>query len=484
MRQEAVIGGQYQPLSSGEIQAIHQAALEILQEPGIRVPNQPALEIFRTAGAQIEEERVRLSQALVEDALAIVPHEVTLAARDPSWDLVLSGKRVHFGTGGSPATVLDPGEQFGRLAILTDVARLAKLADALSEVDFFVLPVTPTDIPIETVAVNRFFAALSQTNKHIMGGLISLKGAQQVFEMGKLVAGSAEALRQRPIISCMTSWMISPLTFDPHVTDILTFWVQQGLPAALSAAPMAGSTSPVTLAGTLVQLNAEQLAGIVYTQLVRPGTPILAGYIPGQMDLHSAGYLGGTPEFGLMQAGAAQMAQFYDVPIYCSAGMTDSKLPDEQAGYEKMITLLLTALAGASYIHHAIGMLENMNIVSYEQMVLDNDIVLMTKRAMRGIEIDPAHLALEAIRRVGPLQNYLADEHTLEYMRKEFIRPSLSDRFTQEVWKTQGASDSRARAIRKVQEILGSSPGGMVTAPSRLPGEVEREIRARFDIRL
>ena len=478
MIRQAISGGQYQPLTPQEVQAIHRASLEILQNPGVRVPNREALEVFRAARADIEEDRVRLSHSIVEDALASIPHEVMLAGRDPNQDLLLSGKRVHFGTGGSPTSVLSPGALTSRQAEILDVAQLAKLAEALEAVDFFVLPVTPVDIPVETIAINRFYAALTNTRKHIMGGLINLEGAHKVVQLGELIAGGREALRQRPVISCMVSWMISPLTFDPQVTDLLTFWALQGLPVALSAAPMAGSTSPVTLAGTLTQLNAEQLSGIVYTQLLRRGTPVLAGYIPGQMDMRSGGYLGGSPEFALMQAGATQLAQLYEIPIYCSAGMTDSKLPDEQAGYEKMMTLLLTALAGASFIHHAIGMLENMNIVSYEQMVLDNDITLMVKRILQGIATTPEHLAVESIRRVGPSHNYLGDKHTVQFMRQETIQPILSDRTNQETWKAKGSRDSRARAIDKVKAILDENP------PSRLPQSLDTEIRARFDIRI
>jgi trimethylamine--corrinoid protein Co-methyltransferase len=476
MSRQAALGGQFRPLSDTDIQNIHEASLKILEETGIQVPNHEALEIFRNAGTSINSDRVRLSRTLIEDGLSSVPHEVLLAGANSEQDLVLSGSRVHFGTGGSPSFVLPAGLNKERMALLSDVADLAALVECQDQVDFFVLPVTPTDIPLQDVAVNRFYAALANTQKHVMGGLINLQGAQDVFKLGVILAGSEQALRDRPLISCMTSWMISPLTFDPHVVDILTYWSQQGMPVALSSAPMAGSTSPITLAGTLTQLNAEQLAGLTYTQLVRKGTPVLAGYIPGQMNLRSGGYLGGTPEFALMQAGAAQLARFYDVPIYCSAGMTDSKIPDEQAGYEKMLTLLLTALSGASFIHHAVGMLENMNLVSYEQVVLDNDIVQMVKRVLQGIQTTPAHLAVEAIQRIGPGGHYLEDEHTLQYMRQEFINPRLSDRHNRERWKEAGKTDSRERATALVKSILRADK------ISLLEEDLDLEIHKRFTI--
>jgi trimethylamine--corrinoid protein Co-methyltransferase len=268
--------------------------------------------------------------------------------------------------------------------------------------------------------------------------------------------------------------MVSPLRLDTEVTAILIEWCKHGLPVALSSAPMAGSTSPVTLAGSLVQLNAEQLSGIVLTQLVRPGTPVLAGYIPGVADMRSGGYLGGTIEFGMMQAGAAQLAHFYHVPIYCSAGMTDAKLPDVQAGYEKMSTLLLAAMGGCNFIHHAIGMVTNMNSASLEQAVMDDEMVGMAMRVLRGIETTEDTLAVDAIRRVGPGGHYLMDPHTLQFMRSELYHPKLSDRQSRAAWEAEGKQDLRARAIAHVKKLLQGH-----TAPG-LPSAADVAIRAKF----
>jgi trimethylamine---corrinoid protein Co-methyltransferase len=445
---EAFQGGQYTPLSLSDIQGIHKASLSVLEHTGVRVENDTARNLFQQAGGIVSGDIVTLPRSLVEDTIASAPKKVLLAARRTGFDLILEEKKVHFGSGGSPVNVLDVGKTCIRPARLEDVARLARLADQLSELDFFVLPVTPTDIPQTKIAVSRFGAALNNTQKHIMGGLIDLQGARDIYQLALELAGSEGHLRARPFISCMISWMVSPLQFDSAVTDMLTFWCSKGIPVALSSAPMAGATSPVTLAGTIVQLNAEQLAGVAYTQLVRKGTPILAGYVPGQMNLKNGVYLGGTTEDGLMQAAATQMAHFYGFPIYCSAGMTDAKIPDQQAGFEKMMTLLLAALSGASYIHHAFGMLENMNVVSYEQMILDNDIVMMVKRALRGIKTDSECLAVDAIARVGSGNTYLSDEHTVHHMRKELVYPATVDRSNRAEWVEKGQLDTRARAAR------------------------------------
>jgi trimethylamine--corrinoid protein Co-methyltransferase len=478
MARVGLVGGQYQPLQPEQVKQIHQASLSVLENTGIHVENTEALDLFRRGGATVDGSRVHISPSMVEEALEKAPSRVLLAGRDPEQDVVLEGKRVYAGTGGSPTSVLDPGLNTVRPATLRDLADLALLADALEHCDFIVIPIHPTDIPEEDVPVNRFYASLTHSGKHIMGGVGSVEGAKAVAEMAAMIAGGLEALQDRPVVSAAIAWMVSPLHLDTGVTDILIEWCKLGLPVALSSAPMAGSTSPVTLAGTLTQLNAEQLSGIVLAQLVRPGTPVLAGYIPGVANMRTGGYLGGTIEFGMMQAAAAQLAHFYQVPIYGSGGMTDAKIPDAQAGYEKMSTLLLAAMGGTNYIHHAYGMITNMNASSLEQAVIDDEIVGMAKRVLRGIDVTSDTLAVEAINRVGPGGHYLMDNHTVQSMRSEFFDPSVADRQNRIVWEVAGMLDTRARASQRVAKLLRTheAPG--------LPPDLDSAIRDDFNILL
>jgi trimethylamine--corrinoid protein Co-methyltransferase len=471
-------GGQYQPLTESQIKQIHQASLTVLEGTGIQVENEKALTFYRQGGARADGNRVYITPAMVEEALGKVPSKVMLAGRDSDQDVVLEGKRVYAGTGGSPTMVLDPGADTVRPGTLQDLAELARLADALDHCDFVVIPLHPTDVPEGDVPVNRFYTCVANSTKHVMGGVGSVRGARQVIEMGTMIAGSLEALRERPFISAITSWVVSPLHLDTGVTDILIEWCRHGLPVALSSAPMAGSTSPVTLAGSLVQLNAEQLSGIVLTQLVRPGTPVLAGYIPGVADMRTGGYLGGAVEFGMMQAAAAQLAHFYQVPIYCSGGMTDSKLPDAQAGYEKMSTLLLAAMGGCNYIHHAFGMVTNMSAASLEQAVMDDEVVGMAMRVLRGIEVTEDSLAMDVIHRVGPGGHYLMDAHTVQFMRSELFPPPLADRENRAMWEEAGKKDTRVRAVARVGRLLQEHQ------PPGLPSKVDEAVRVKFNILL
>ncbi|MBN1178994.1 MAG: trimethylamine methyltransferase family protein [Anaerolineae bacterium] len=474
-----VVGGQYRPLTDEQVERIHQAALSILERTGVQVEEPEALRLFEEAGARVDRaaRRVRLPRALVEDAVDWAPSRVVLAGRDSQWDLELEGARVHIGTGGAALTVLDLETGEPRRAVLQDVVDLARLVDVLDNVHFYLVPVYPTDVEKEVVDVNTYYAGLANTTKHVQAGVYTIAGIRDTVAMCERIAGGAELLRERPLVSFITSWMVSPLAFATEVTTLLIETCRQGIPVILSAAPMAGSTAPVTLAGMLAQLTAEQLSGVVLAQLVRRGAPLLIGPIPATADMRTGRYLGGTAEFGITNAAMAQMAQFYRLPIYNSAGMTDAKTPDIQAGFEKAMSAVLAALAGSNFIHHAAGMLENMNVVAAEQFVIDNDILGMAMRAVEGIRVDDETLALDVIDAVGPAGHYLMADHTLKHMRSEFFYPSaVVDRNDWDTWSKYGSRTARERARDIARDILNTH------YPASLDPAVDAWIREQFAI--
>ena len=473
---QALSGGQYQPLNEKEIARIHEAALRILEETGVRVGLEEAREIFRRHGARIDGEIVRLSPAVVEKALGVAPRQFLMAGREEKHDLILGDKRVYMGTGGAALTVLDLETGRARPGTLQDVADIARLCDALENVHFYLRPCVPQDIPKEALDINQFYAALANTTKHVMAAAQSPENAREIIAMAAMIAGGSEALIRRPLISFVTSWMISPLHFADETTRVLLEAASHRIPVALSSAPMAGSTSPVTLAGTLVQVHAEQLSGIALTQFAHPGAPVLYGAIPSMADMKSMTYIGGGVEFGLMNAAVSQMARHIGVPNYNSAGLTDAKIPDIQSGYEKAFSLCLCALAGSNFIHHAAGMLESMKAVAYEQYVIDDEIIGMALRLLRGIRIDEETLGLDAIHEAGPGGNYLSSAHTVRFMRQEYFRPSVADRRNREAWEAAGAPDGRERARRLAKRILETH------RPAGIDPAVDGEIRKRFTI--
>ena len=474
-------GGQFKPLTDGQVRRIHEAALSILERTGVLVEEPEALRLFQDAGAMVNSDnsRVRLPRSLVEDAVDWAPSRVLLAGRDPRWDLELEGARVHIGTGGAALNVLDLETGQRRPATLRDVAELARLVDALDNVHFYLVPVYPTDLDEDVIDVNTYYASLANTTKHVQAGVYTVQGIRDTVEMCEHVAGGAEALRERPIVSFITCWLVSPLRLATDVTTLLIETCRQRIPVVLSAAPMAGSTAPVTLAGMLAQLTAEQLSGVVLTQLAHRGAPLLIGPIPATADMQTGRYLAGAAEFGLTNAAMAQMAQFYHLPIYNSAGMTDAKTPDIQAGFEKAMSAVLAALAGSNFIHHAAGMLENMSMVAAEQFVIDNEILGMAMRVLQGVEVNDQTLALDVIDEVGPGGHFLMADHTIRHMRSEFYYPSaVVDRKGWDMWLQDGCQDALERAQGMTRDILASHQ------PDPLDPAVERWIRERFELRL
>jgi trimethylamine--corrinoid protein Co-methyltransferase len=476
---KGLMGGQYRPLTDDQVQRIHQAALSILERTGVQVEKSEALELFRDAGADVDEGdlRVRIPRSLVEDAIDWAPSRVVLAGRNPAWDLELEGKRVYIGTGGAALTVLDLKSGQPRPAMLRDVAELARLVDALPNVHFYLVPIYPRDVKKDVVDINTYYASLTNTTKHVQAGVYTIQGIRDTVEMCEHIARGAEALRERPIVSFITCWLVSPLKLATDVTPLLIETCRQRIPLILSAAPMAGSTAPVTLAGMLAQLTAEQLSGVVLAQLAQRGAPLLIGPIPATADMQSGRYLAGAAEFGLTNAAMAQMAHFYRLPMYNSAGLTDAKIPDAQAGFEKAMSVVLTALAGSNFIHHAAGMLENMSTVAAEQFVIDNDILGMAMRILQGIQVDDETLALDVIDQVGPGGHFLMSDHTIKHMRSELYYPSaVVDRQGWDAWKEDGEQDARARAQRIARNILSDHQ------PKPLDADTDRWIRERFEL--
>ncbi|MEL7563787.1 MAG: trimethylamine methyltransferase family protein [Dehalobacterium sp.] len=448
-------GGTYKAVSLQEIEMIHKASMRIFEEVGVEVHDNCALKFLHDAGAEVDfaRKRFRASEDWVMNNISKAPSKVLLCGREEKNDLELGGTKVYLGTGGTALNILDIETGKKRQTNLNDVRQTAKLVDALDNIHFFVLPVYPAELDQEIVDVNRFYAGLSNTTKHVMGGVYSKEGIHKVIKIGEAIMGGKEALRKRPIFSMITCIM-SPLKLDAKYTELMIEVIAAGIPLATPPAPIAGATSPVTLAGTIVQLNVEALTGVIIAQIINPGTPILYSAVPTTADMRTMGFLFGAVENGIMNAVTAQLAQRYQLPIYATSGVTESKIPDVQSGYEKMSTSMLAALAGANYIHDAAGLIESGMTVALEQYVIDDEINGMVMRAVQGVEINEDTMAFETIKKVGPGGNYVSQEHTVQYMRSEFFMPQVADRFPRLRWEENGSIDGREKARRIAKEIL------------------------------
>jgi len=457
MIRKGLAGGGFRPLSEQSISKIHQTAMQVIEEVGFEVNSEAALELFERVGARLEREkhRVRLPKEKSLELIRLAPSEVRLCGQDEKHDIFLGEKRVYAGTGGTALYIYEPKTDQRQLATLEDLKRIAKLVDQLDNIHLFMLPTYPNELPVEQVDVNRFFAGLDNTTKHVMGGVYTLDGVKQVIHMAEIIAGSAEALRQRPLISMITC-SISPMKMDRKYGDLVVAIAKSGIPLVCPAEPLCGATSPVTLAGNLVIQTVDSLMGVMLTQIVNPGTPVILGSVATNTDLRNLNYLAGSIEMGLINAAGAQMAQFYQLPFYATGGMTDSKVLDAQSGYESALTSLLCALAGANFIHDAAGLMEFALTACYEKFVIDNEILGMVMRAVEGIRVDDDTLAFDLIKQVGPGGNFVATKHTRHFMRSEHYQPLLSDRNSREEWEARGRKATYQRASEIVEQIIAS----------------------------
>jgi trimethylamine---corrinoid protein Co-methyltransferase len=483
MTLKGLSGGLYKPLSEKDIETIHDASLTILERTGITYESglDDTLEMLETAGATVDRERARITfpRNLIMEQAGKAPERVVLYGRSEENDLDLTENQVHMGTGGAAIKVLDLETGECRASRLRDIYQIGRLVDRLAHVHFYLRPCIPTDIPQSAYDVNMYYACIKATGKHIMSGVNDEEGLHRVIDLVSLVAGGREALRQRPFISVITSFAISPLKLCTQSTRIMREAIRERIPVALSAAPMSGSTSPITMAGTLAQLHAEQLAGICICQLTNPGAPLLYGGIPGMANLRTMGYLGGAVECGMMNAAIHQLSHHIKVPNYNSSALTDSKLPDAQAGWEKALTSVLAAMGGSNYVHHAAGMLESMLAVAYEQFVIDDEITGMCCKVLKGIEVDAEHLALEVIDSVGPGGNFMMSPHTMAHMRKEYFQGNgVTDQRNRDKWQKDGSADARERARSIARRILAEKEKPYISE------EVDRKIREKFEILL
>jgi trimethylamine--corrinoid protein Co-methyltransferase len=471
---KGVTGGSYHPLSDDSVEQVHDTAMRIFEEVGIQVNSDLALGLFRGTDATIDEEqrRVTMPRDMVMSLVDSAPDEVVLCGRVRRNDVTLGGSKVHAGTGGTALNVIDRDTGNKRPAVLQDLREFARLVDGLDNVHVFMLPTYPGDLKADRVDVNRFFAGLDNCRKHVMGGVYTENGVRNVIRMAQMIAGSARKLRERPIISMITC-SISPFKIDSLYGDLLVTIAEAGVPVVCPAEPLTGATAPVTLAGTLTVQIVDSLAGVIISQLANPGTPVIFGSVASSTSLRDLKYITGSVEMGLLNAAGAQMAQFYKLPFYATAGMSDSNVIDAQSGYESSITSLLCALAGANYIHDAAGLMEFAITMSSEKLVIDNEILGMVMRAVRGIQVNDETLAFDIIKEIGPGGNFVATKHTRAHMRREHYDPTLSNREFRQRWEKLGSKDASVRAREIAAEILERPHRG-------LPAKVRNRILARF----
>ncbi|MEQ8654159.1 MAG: trimethylamine methyltransferase family protein [Kiloniellales bacterium] len=478
---EGIAGGLYRPLKPGDLERVHRAALEVLESVGMAGATPTVTELALAKGCRLGEGgRLLFPAALIEDVIAGACRSFPLFGQDPKHDLEAKAGQLHFATGGAAVTVLDGESGRYRPSTLADLYDLARLADTLANIQWFARPVVATEIEDwRELDLNTVYACAAGTQKHLGSSITLPQHVADIEALLDLVLGAEGAFRRRPFLSVHATTVVSPLTFAADSSDVATAAARIGMPVHSQTGPQSGATAPAALAGTLVQVVAETLVALTAINLVRPGHPVIAGGWPFVSDLRTGAFTGGSGEQALLSAGLAQLMTFYDLPSGTAASMTDSKLPDNQAGYEKGVTTLLTALSGPTFLYESAGMLASLMGCSPEAMVIDDEMLSSIRRCMRGIEVSDETLSVRVIAEAarGP-GHFLGHEQTLSLMQSEYVYPQLADRQSIEVWQERGGHDMVARARARVRETLAQH------YPSHLSEATDRQVRNRFPIRL
>ena len=472
-------GGRYKPLTEAGMARIHAAALEALEVIGLSQAPRSGVEILTGAGAvQGDDGRIRFPRALVEDMLALAARDLTLFGRDPKHDLHLTGSNVHFGTAGAAVHVVDLATNTYRDSTAQDLYDAARITHALDNVHFFQRAMVCRDVTDNLeMDLNTLYACCAGTTKHVGTSFSDPSHVAPCFDMIHRIAGGEERWRARPFVSNSNCFVVPPMKFAEESCITMEHCVRGGMPVLLLSAGQAGATSPAPIALTIVQAMAECLAGVVYVNAMSPGHPAIFGTWPFVSDLRTGAMSGGSAEQALLTAGCAQMHRFYNLPGGAAAGITDSKLPDMQAGWEQGITNVLAGLSGLNMVYEAVGMHASLLGFCLESLVLGDDILGQVLRCVRGIDVTEDSTSIEAMKEVclGGPGHYLGSGQTLRLMQTEYVYPTLGNRMSPKEWVEADRPMLLDRAIQRKNDILDKA--GMQIDP-----QVDAAIRRDYNI--
>lgn len=435
------------------------------------IQSDAALKLVADAGVDVDafKKIARIPQHLVKESLVKAPSTIRLYSRDGKHDILLEGNRVHYDPGSAALYLLDSRTGEIRRPVSKDLADFVRLADALDNIHAQSTALVVSDVPDAIVDRYRLYVVLKNSPKPIVTGTFSIDGLYDMKDMLAAVVGGEKELARKPM-AIFDLCPSAPFKWGEFIAQNLIDCAKYGIPAEILPMPQLGATGPVTLAGSLVQLNAEFLSGLVLSQLANPGAPVIYGGSPTTFDMRYLTARLGAIETIMMGCAYAQMAKYYNLPTHMYLGLSDTKIVDAQAGFESGLGITLGALAGVNMMSGP-GMLDFENCQSFEKLVIDDTICGMALRLIKGIDVNDQTLAVDAIRRVGVGGHYLADKHTMEWFKKELLIPSdLVDRQNLNAWKKLGSKDTVQRARDIVQRILKDHK------PDPLPADIEKNL--------
>jgi len=442
-------------LSQGLLERIVAEAMEVLGKVGVLVDDEEALAVLSDGGARVDKKsrRAIIPDDLVWRCVRSAPSAISIFSRDGEPALRLEERNVHFDPGSSAIKILDSQTLEARAAGSADLVNLVRLADALPNLAAQSTALVVSDVPRETADRYRLFLVLMNSSKPVVTGTFTVEGFAVMKEMLAAVAGSEQALREKPL-AIFDACPSPPLEWSHLTVQTLLECARSGLPAELVSMPLFGATSPVTLTGALVQHTAENLSGVVIHQLAGRGSPIIYGGSPAVFDMRQATTAMGSLETAMVVCAYAQIGRFLGLPTHGYLGQSDSKLPDAQAGLESSLGIMMAALAGVNVVSGA-GMLEFENCQSLEKLVIDDEICGMALRLARGIQGHGQRLAEDLWGDLTQGDHFLTSPVTFQWMREEILFPgAVIDRRSRDTWLADGSTTALDRARQRVQQLL------------------------------
>ena len=471
--------GRLKFFSDAQLCSIHDASLQILETIGLSDAPEEAIKLVCDNGGKLTDSgRLTFPQKLVNKAISNLRKSFSLYARDKDQNLDLSGYKVHTGTGGASPMIVDMSTHSFRRSILSDLYDASRLVDKLDNIHFFARPMVANDMKSSLMLdVNTAYAALVGTSKHVISSISDATNVKTVHELCLVIAGSHENFYERPFLSLNINHVVPPLRFDTESCKVLLEASRRGFPVMVNTFGQMGASSPVTIAGCLVQTNAETLAGMILAWLANKDVNAIYGARPMVTDLRTGGMAGGSGEQSLLTAASVQLAQYYNFPNSTISGATDSKLPDNQPGYEKALNLTLAVQTGANLITQAAGTQAGLMATSFEAYVVDNEMLGAILSSGKQIEVSEDTMSLNTIKNVVEGEgHFLGQSETFKRMSTDFVYPENADRQAYEAWVANGEPNMNTNAKIKVEELL------KVHRPNYIPNDFDTQIRKQFDI--
>jgi trimethylamine--corrinoid protein Co-methyltransferase len=466
----------YEILGDEGLSIIEQNAETILEQVGVEIVEFPeAVEIFESAGASVEGSRVKFPKGMCRDLAATAPSSYTQHARNPSRSVVMGDPHMVLAPAYGPPFIrnLEDGRRYATLEDFRNFAKLTYMSPQIHHAGGTLCE--PVDLPVDKRHLDMVYTHIKYSDKPFMGSVTAPERAQDTVDMAKIVFGE-DFIQENTVITSLCN-ANSPLSWDHAMLGSAKVYAENNQACIITPFILAGAMAPVTVAGTAAQTLAEALAGIAFTQIVRPGAPVILGSFASSMSMQSGAPTFGTPEPALVLWTMAALARRLGVPSRLGGNLTASKLTDGQAAYESATTFIPTIMAGANFVLHSAGWLEGGLVMGYEKFILDADMAGMAQAMVSGVDMSENGQAMEAILDTGPGQHYLGTAHTLANFETAFWRSSTADSNSFEQWDSEGAKDVATRAHERWRQMLADYE------PPPLDDEIDHELQGWIEER-